>query len=65
MVLSTLSGVISNEKYSDLNYKTLVTKSHDPLSKPLSLCSPKGSQKLRKHRAVFVLAERDGAQLQS
>ena len=32
-VISTLSGVISNYKYSYLNIIALVTKSHDPLSK--------------------------------
>ena len=42
MVISTLSGVTSNEKYSDLNYKTLDTKSHDPLSKPPSAVFTKG-----------------------
>ena len=32
MVISTVGGVISNYKYSYLNYNPIVTKSHDPLS---------------------------------
>ena len=42
--IGTLSGVMSNYKYSYLNILTLVTKSHDPLSN--------GSMKSRASRCL-------------
>ena len=39
MAIGTLTGVISSYKYSYLKNITLVTKSHDPVSRAISIPS--------------------------